>query len=92
MTEPAGSTRLSHLRVPDETDWPAELREVALPFADRVGFVPNIFRGFALLPDHCLGWWRYFDDLMRGSSDSSLSKAQREMIAVVVSTENHCHY
>jgi alkylhydroperoxidase family enzyme len=33
----------------------------------------------------------YFDDLMRGSG-SGLIKAHREMIAVVVSAENQCHY
>jgi uncharacterized peroxidase-related enzyme len=37
-----------------------------------------------------VGWWRYFDDLMRGPS--GLSKMQREMIAVVISAEAHCPY
>ena len=35
-------------------------------------------------------WWAYYDELMRG--ESGLSKAQREMIAVVVSATNRCHY
>ena len=32
----------------------------------------------------------FYDELMRG--ESGLTKAQREMIAVVVSTANRCHY
>src|SRR5207244_9587976 len=32
----------------------------------------------------------HYDELMRG--ESGLSKAQREMIAVVVSVTNRCHY
>jgi len=37
-----------------------------------------------------LRWWSYYDELMRGESE--LTKAQREMIALVVSTQNRCHY
>ncbi len=83
---------ISQLRVPPETEWPSEVRTVVEGFAEKLGFVPNIMSAFALLPGHFLGWWRYFDDLMRGAADSNLSKAQREMIAVVVSAENDCHY
>ena len=57
----------------------------------KLGFVPNIIRSFALVPDHFVGWWRYFDDLMQGSG-SGLPKSQREMVAVAVSAENRCHY
>lgn len=85
---------ISYLRVPDEQDWPPEVRELADLFYTTMGFVPNILRAFALFPDHFLGWWGYFDDLMRGpaAADSQLTKAQREMVAVVVSAENRCHY
>ncbi len=84
--------RISSLRVPPEEEWPDEVREVVEPFRERLGFAPNIMLAFSLLPEHFVGWWRYFDDLMRGDSASNLSKRQREMIAVAVSAENHCHY
>lgn len=85
---------ISYLRVPDEQEWPPEVRELADLFSTTMGFVPNILRAFVLFPDHFLGWWGYFDDLMRGPAapDSLLTKAQREMVAVVVSAENRCHY
>jgi uncharacterized peroxidase-related enzyme len=82
---------ISYLRVPDEEEWPEEIRELGELFQSKIGFVPNIIRSFALIPDHFLGWWRYFDDLMRGSG-SGLIKSHREMVAVVVSAENQCHY
>lgn len=85
---------ISYLRVPTEAEWPGEVRDLAELFSTKMGFVPNILRAFALLPDHFLGWWGYFDDLMRGpaAADSLLTKPHREMVAVVVSAENRCHY
>ena len=88
---PTDDRAISYLRVPDEEEWPVEIRELAESFQSKLGFVPNIFRSFALLPDHFLGWWRYFEDLM-GGSGSGVTKSQREMVAVVVSAENRCHY
>ena len=73
---------------------PAEraMLDYAVKVATAAG--PNILRAFALLPDHFSGWWAYFDDLMTGPAavSSRLTKAQREMVAVVVSAENDCHY
>lgn len=73
---------------------PDELsREVAAEIGDiseRIGFVPNVARLLAVTPSHFVGWWRYFDELMRGPS--GLSKIQREMIAVVISAEARCPY
>ncbi|HEX6301573.1 MAG TPA: peroxidase-related enzyme [Acidimicrobiia bacterium] len=58
--------------------------------SEQIGFVPNVARLLGAIPGHFVGWWRYFDDLMRGPS--GLTKAQREMIAVVVSAESDCPY
>jgi uncharacterized peroxidase-related enzyme len=82
--------RIARLHVPDEEDVPVEVKELwALPL-EKLGFVPNVLRVFALRPNHLLGWWAYYDELLRG--ESGLTKAQREMIAVVVSVTNRCHY
>ena len=55
-----------------------------------LGFVPNVLKAFALRPRKLRAFIEYSDELMRGSS--GLSKLEREMIAVVVSAANHCHY
>ncbi len=57
---------------------------------ERLGFVPNVLRVYALRPRHLELWNAFYEELMRG--ESALSKAQREMIAVVVSATNRCHY
>lgn len=69
---------------------PVDVRNEIGPLAEKVGFVPNVACLLAITPHHFVGWWRYFDDLMRGPS--GLTKTQREMIAVVVSAEAHCPY
>jgi uncharacterized peroxidase-related enzyme len=83
-------SRLSWLEVPSAEDVPDEVVELWQQPLEKLGFVPNVLRVFALRPAHLLGWWAYYDELMRG--ESGLSKAQREMIAVVVSATNRCHY
>jgi uncharacterized peroxidase-related enzyme len=76
--------------VPPADELPAEVTDQIGDIAERVGFVPNVARLLAVTPRHFVGWWRYFDDLMRG--ESNLTKTQREMIAVVVSAEADCPY
>jgi uncharacterized peroxidase-related enzyme len=81
---------ITWLGVPSEDEVPAEVRELWEKPLEKLGFVPNVLRVMALRPEHLLGWWAYYDELMRGESE--LTKAQREMIAVVVSAQNRCHY
>lgn len=78
------------IEIPDSTALPAEVEGSIKPLADKIGFVPNVARLLAVTPAHFLGWWNYFDDLMRGPS--GLSKTQREMVAVVISAEARCPY
>lgn len=78
------------IAVPSSEDLPADVVDEIGDVATKIGFLPNIARLLAVTPSHFVGWWRYFDDLMRGPS--GLSKTQREMIAVVVSAESHCPY
>jgi uncharacterized peroxidase-related enzyme len=78
------------IAVPSADDLPIEVGDEIGDIAERVGFMPNVARLLAVTPSHFVGWWRYFDELMRGPS--GLTKTQREMIAVVVSAESHCPY
>ena len=82
--------RETWLRVPDEGDAPEAVQALFEKATERLGFVPNVLRVYALRPQHLELWNAFYDDLMRG--DSGLSREQREMIAVVVSTLNRCHY
>ena len=81
---------MSWLRVPDESDLPLEARELFIAPREKLGFVPNVLRLFALRPSHLVRWNDHYEELMKG--DSGLTKAEREMIAVVVSVANRCTY
>ncbi len=56
----------------------------------RAGRVFNIVKISSLKPEIMRTFIDLYIKLMHGPS--GLSRAQREMIAVVVSTLNHCHY
>jgi uncharacterized peroxidase-related enzyme len=82
--------RIAWLSVPDEGELPEEVLSLFAKAREKIGFVPNVFRIFAFRPVHLVKWRAYYDELLRG--DSGLTPAQREMIAVVVSTQNRCYY
>jgi uncharacterized peroxidase-related enzyme len=82
--------REAWLRVPGEDEAPPGVVELFDKASERLGFIPNVLRVYALRPRHLELWNAFYDDLMRG--ESGLTKPQREMIAVVVSTVNRCHY
>jgi uncharacterized peroxidase-related enzyme len=82
--------REAWLRVPGEDEAPPGVAKLFDKASERLGFIPNVLRVYALRPRHLELWDAFYDDLMRG--ESGLTKPQREMIAVVVSTVNRCHY
>jgi uncharacterized peroxidase-related enzyme len=82
--------RLCWLHVPPADAVPKEVEELWAKPLEKLGFVPNVLRVYAIRPRHLRLWNEFYDELMRG--ESGLTKAQREMIAVVVSTTNRCHY
>jgi uncharacterized peroxidase-related enzyme len=57
---------------------------------EKLGFVPNVLAAYAFDNVKLRAFILMADDLMLG--DSGLSKLEREMIAVAVSSVNHCHY
>jgi uncharacterized peroxidase-related enzyme len=57
---------------------------------DKLGFVPNVLRAYAFDTTKLQAFIDMVDDLML--ADSGISKLEREMIAVAVSSVNHCHY
>ncbi len=82
--------RIAWVRVPTEKQLPEDIRALFDKAREKLGLVPNVFRLFALRPEHLRRWRALYDELLRG--ESGLTPAQREMIAVVVSTHNRCFY
>lgn len=81
---------ISWFVLPNEADLDEDLRKLFAKARERIGFVPNVFVGYTVRPTHFRPWFSHFRELMQGESE--LSPAQREMISVVVSSENHCLY
>ena len=83
--------KLSWLDVPEREALPEDVRALFEKAEEKTGLIPNVFKVFALTPQHFMKWFKYYDFLMR-SEESELSRAEREMIGVTVSAENRCEY
>ena len=57
---------------------------------EKLGFVPNVLRAYSFNQEKLRAFMGMYNELMLGPS--GLSKLEREMIAVVVSSINHCFY
>ena len=57
---------------------------------EKLGFVPNVLRAYAFAPEKLQAFADMYNDLMLG--ESNLSKLERELIAVTVSSVNQCYY
>ncbi len=84
------NARISYLPVPDRDDVPEGVRRLWDKSQEAFGFVPNVFRGQAVNGEQFLAWWGYFNLLV--NKEGHLSNADRELLAVVVSSVNRCDY
>jgi uncharacterized peroxidase-related enzyme len=57
---------------------------------EKLGFVPNVLKAYAFDPAKLAAFVAMYNDLML--APSGLSKLEREMIAVAVSSQNRCYY
>ncbi len=84
------SERASWLVYQTEQALDPDLQKLFAKARQNLGFVPNVFVAYMTRPTHFRHWFNHFRELMTGESE--LSQAEREMISVVVSAENHCLY
>jgi uncharacterized peroxidase-related enzyme len=85
-----GDERICWLALPAEETLDEDLRKLFAKAREKLGFTPNVFLTYTVRPEHFRRWFAHFRELMQGESE--LSPAEREMISVVVSSENHCLY
>ncbi len=81
---------MAWIRVIRESEATGILKEHYNKYAESWGGVDNIIKIHSLNPKSLKNHFDLYAHLMRGRSE--LSRAQREMIAVVASATNHCHY
>lgn len=81
---------LAWIKIIREKDATGRLKELYKKYTEPWGGVDNILKIHSLNVKSLEVHYNLYAHLMRGPSD--LSKVQREMIAVVVSAANRCHY
>jgi uncharacterized peroxidase-related enzyme len=81
---------ISVLGVPDPAGLDDDLKLIWAKCVEKLGFVPNVFSTYSLKPQRLRNFMAMYNEIML--SKSSLSKLEREMVAVVVSSANRCYY
>lgn len=82
---------ISRLGLPDEAQLPAHVAEIYARFRRHYGFIPNWLSALAANPDTAYRLVTFYEHLF-DPKRSHLSAAERELIAVVTSSANHCSY
>jgi uncharacterized peroxidase-related enzyme len=78
------------LSIPDRDNLDDRKQKYLDVLQEKLGFVPNVIQAYAFDNDKLGAFADFYNDLMLG--DSKLDKLEREMIAVVVSSQNKCFY
>ncbi|MFL5265775.1 MAG: peroxidase-related enzyme [Stellaceae bacterium] len=81
---------ISALPVPDPDTLDEDLRDLFALCREKLGIVPNVLRAYSLRPQKLRNFVAMYNELML--APSGLSKLEREMVAVVVSSANRCYY
>jgi uncharacterized peroxidase-related enzyme len=81
---------ISVLGVPDPAGLDDDLKAVWAKCGEKLGFVPNVFAAYSLKPQRLRHFMQMYNEIML--AESGLSKLEREMVAVVVSSANRCFY
>lgn len=79
------------LALPEPAERPEDIEKYFAKCEEKLGFVPNVVRAYAGKPAHWRGFVAMYHAIM-DDEDSGLDKLEREMIAVTVSSVNHCYY
>ena len=82
---------VSELPFPEPDMLPEDLQKYMEVCKEKLGFIPNVIKAFSLRPEKLRTFISKYNELML-SDDTTLTRLEREMIAVVVSSYNHCVY
>ena len=81
---------ISLLGVPDPATLDEDLQAIWAKCVEKLGFVPNVYATYSLKPARLRNFMAMYNEIMLAKS--GLSKLEREMVAVVVSSANRCYY
>jgi uncharacterized peroxidase-related enzyme len=78
------------LPLPDRDELPKDMQKYFSICDEKLGMLPNVLAAYSHDAEQLRSFSKFYSILMLG--DSGLSLLEREMIAVVVSSYNHCFY
>ena len=78
------------LPIPEIKDMPEDTQKYFQICQEKLGMIPNVLTAYSQNLKQLEGFTRLYNELMLGEGE--LSKLEREMVAVVVSSENKCFY
>ena len=76
--------------MPEQSDLDPDLRKYLDICREKLGLVPNVLTSYSFRPDRLRKFIDHYNEIML--AESKLTKLEREMIAVVVSSCNRCYY
>jgi len=76
--------------VPDPSTLDEDLQLIFQKCIAKLGMVPNVLATYSIRPQRLRNFMAMYNEIM--FSESGLSKLEREMVAVVVSSANRCYY
>ncbi len=88
-SQPSHVTALD-LPLPPRESLPPDLQKYFRICDEKIGFLPNVLAAYSFDEKKLRAFIGFYNELML--EDSPLSKLEREMIAVVVSSANRCYY
>jgi uncharacterized peroxidase-related enzyme len=78
--------------IPHEKDLGEDIRKYFDKCEEKLGLVPNVLRAYTANPAKFFIFTQFYYQLMLDEKTCRLSKLEREMIAVAVSSANRCYY
>ena len=78
--------------LPDEDNLDDGLKKYFGKCKQMLGFVPYVLKSYMGNPAKLSNFISFYNELMLNEDSSGLSKLEREMIAVTVSSANRCYY
>lgn len=89
MSQPNHVTALD-LKYPSREELPADVKKYFDICDEKLGMVPNVLTAYSQNLAQLDVFSKFYNELMFG--ESNLTPLEREMIAVAVSSQNHCFY
>lgn len=79
-----------NIPLPARDALPEDLQKYFAKCDEKLGLLPNVLAAYSHNAEQLRTFSRFYNTLMFG--ESGLSELEREMIAVAVSSTNHCYY